>query len=513
MVGFIPDYAAGILCRTGPGGYQVQTESGGVFSISHWFDGFSQVHRFQIIASDPKEPSSSPRVLYNSRRIVDRLVEDIRVSGRLDGFTFGQKRDVCEGFFRKAISVFRTSETQGNDNVGVTISINHPGLIEPEERRIGGIRALFTTTDASIYAQLDHDTLEPIGTVHQVHLHPDASGRLSAAHACIDPETGDVYNYNLSFGAGGSVYRIFRCSGSTGNTDIIATITDAPGTYIHSFSITQNYVILTSWSGHYAWGGMKILWEKNILDAIQDFDASVPARWYVIDRNGGNGVVATYESDTFFCFHTVNSWEEPSPDASSKTDVVIDLCAYENLDVIKRFYYDNIKSTSPNALEWTLDKRPSTRANFKRFRLTNVPGVSSNQTRTAHLDFTTPKEKSGDLPTINPRFKMKPSRYIYAMTDRGYSTLFDGLVKYDTETHEAHYWFVQGHSPGEAIFVPKPDGTDEDDGVVLSVVLNGIQSNSYLLVLDAKTMEEMGRAEMSCVVGFGFHGTHCGIIT
>jgi len=48
----------------------------------------------------------------------------------------------------------------------------------------------------------------------------------------------------------------------------------------------------------------------------------------------------------------------------------------------------------------------------------------------------------------------------------------------------------------------------EDDGVLLSVVLDGPAGKSYLLVLDAQTMTEVGRAQLDGVVGFGFHGTH-----
>ena len=67
---------------------------------------------------------------------------------------------------------------------------------------------------------------------------------------------------------------------------------------------------------------------------------------------------------------------------------------------------------------------------------------------------------------------------------------------------------MHAQSPGEPIFLADPDGVDEDDGVCLSVVLDGTKGKSHLLVLDAKTFEEVGRAEMEVVVPFGFHGTH-----
>lgn len=77
-----------------------------------------------------------------------------------------------------------------------------------------------------------------------------------------------------------------------------------------------------------------------------------------------------------------------------------------------------------------------------------------------------------------------------------------------SSTHRPTYWSVQGHSAGEPIFVPNPEGTAEDDGVLLSVVLDGHSEKSYLLVLDAKSMKEVGRASMKCVVSFGFHGIY-----
>lgn len=53
-----------------------------------------------------------------------------------------------------------------------------------------------------------------------------------------------------------------------------------------------------------------------------------------------------------------------------------------------------------------------------------------------------------------------------------------------------------------------PAGRAEDDGVLLSVVLDGDRGKSYLLCLDARDMTEVGRAEVDGVVGFGFHGEH-----
>jgi carotenoid cleavage dioxygenase-like enzyme len=58
--------------------------------------------------------------------------------------------------------------------------------------------------------------------------------------------------------------------------------------------------------------------------------------------------------------------------------------------------------------------------------------------------------------------------------------------------------------------VAAPDAREEDDGVVLSVVLDAIAQRSYLLVLDAGSFEELARAEAPQRIPFGFHGQFFG---
>ena len=75
-------------------------------------------------------------------------------------------------------------------------------------------------------------------------------------------------------------------------------------------------------------------------------------------------------------------------------------------------------------------------------------------------------------------------------------------------------WRRQGHFPGEPQFVPVPSttpGAAEDDGVVLSAVLDGERESNYLLVLNATTMTTIARLysapTANHTMGFGIHGT------
>ena len=58
------------------------------------------------------------------------------------------------------------------------------------------------------------------------------------------------------------------------------------------------------------------------------------------------------------------------------------------------------------------------------------------------------------------------------------------------------------------MFIEAPDATAEDDGVVLSVILDHIHMNSFLLILDGKSFEEIGRARAPHLIPSGFHGQY-----
>ncbi|KAF1844264.1 beta,beta-carotene 9',10'-dioxygenase [Cucurbitaria berberidis CBS 394.84] len=512
--GNIPTYAAGVLYRTGPLGYKAKTDDGKIWAAKHWFDGFSCVHRFQV---DFLKEDGPAKVQYRSRRIVDEYLEVVRKTGKLDSVTFASKRDPCESFFKKVMSIFYASQATRNarnaHNVGVTLSINMPGggyVKNPEKPSINGhtnhIETLHAKTDAFLLNKIDPETLEPQGIATQTVLHPELKGPMSAAHAKSDPETGDIFNFNLDLGYK-STYRVFRTSASTGKTEILARFNGKPA-YIHSLFLTENYVVLCVWNSHITWSGISLLYKKNIVDSIAPFDPKSKAMWYVVDRTHGKGLVATYESDPFFCFHSVNAWEEPDETDPKKTDIITELSMFENTDVIHRFYYDNLVSSIANP-EYMGKKRTSCLPMQTQFRLPRVNvSVSTGNPRPAEIVFQADKMISMELPTINPSYLTHRHRYSYGCADRLKSSFMDGIVKFDNLTQKSIFWEVEGHTPGEPIFVADPEGKAEDDGVLLTVVLDGYVERSYLLALDASSLKEVGRAEMAGPMAFGFHGAY-----
>ena len=519
ITGSIPSYAAGTLYRNGPGARELQDETGETrYSVSHWFDGLAQLHKFDLIPGADGIAS----VQYTSRFGQDVLMQQLVQTGHYTGFTFGQKRDPCMSLFRKVMCLFTpvpalTAETE---NVAVTITANASGFpVSSLGHKADPKRVLIARTDNSTLKALDAETLEPVGIADQADLHPLLKGPLSASHAKSDPITGDVFNYNLDLGRL-ATYRVFKTSAETGETEILATISgdDIAPAYMHSFFLSENFVILAVWSAHLEAGGLRVLWEKNVLDAIAPFDETKKVHWFVVDRRHGRGLVGHFHSPAAFCFHTINAYETPSAPDSTAVDIVCDLIQYDNLDLLKHFYYEHLRSSSPQARAWS-----QFRGCFTSYRL---PGISTKgtsaiashalpQARLAVLNTAESSRMVGDMPTINPRVACKPYRYFWNSTiQREDSSFFDGLAKIDRINGTSNVWKNPfGHTPGEAIFIPRPGGTEEDDGVLLTVVLDAVNGTSYLLCLDAATMEEMGRADCHGPLPFMFHGQHVSSIS
>lgn len=489
----------------------VENTSRGTYLVSHWFDGFAHTHKFDIIA--PSVQGGMTTVTYSSRRQSDELVESIKKKGWRAGVTFAQRSDPCVGIFAKAMSVFAPAS---QININVAVHRNLSGLASKAPAGSGhrtGSNNIFLTTDQDILQDIHPDTLEPLGSARQSYLHPELKGLLSCAHAQRDRETGDMFNFNLQMGQS-TTYRVFRVNASTGTTDILATILE-PGihpAYIHSFFLTENFVILCIPSTHFGWSGAKIPWHRNVLDAIKPFDKSYLCKWLVIDRRHAKGVIARFSTPAGFFFHSVNAFEENvwDEDSVKQTDIYLDYINFGTSDIIKSFYYDIILDRQDSARKhWIRAEHEDLNPRFvrQRFRIPLHKQVSKDAVAEEILSI--PNPHAGELPSINPAFAYKPYRYFYSICNRGLSTIADSLVKTDLVTRNALIWCgPQGHSPGEPIFVARPDATEEDDGIILSVVLDGSAQKSYMLCLDAQTMTEVGRAEADFPIAIGLHGTH-----
>jgi torulene dioxygenase len=190
--------------------------------------------------------------------------------------------------------------------------------------------------------------------------------------------------------------------------------------------------------------------------------------------------------------------------------LILDISVYPNHSLLWALTLPNLRQPGKS----NRGKLDITEA--RRYRLRNVSTSSPDTFQQAELVFSTPLSKNIELPTVHPNMCHTRYRYAYGVSKGDpESCISDRLIKLDMDDPRiasedladgAAVWGEAYCIPGEPIFVPDPNGTEEDDGVVLSVVLDGKMGKSMLIVLNAKNMEEFGRAVMNHPFPFGFHG-------
>jgi torulene dioxygenase len=201
--GTLPSWLSGVLYRAGPGTYTIPLSPEAAkktgkeaYQVEHWFDGFTQIHRFEI--------TTDGKVVYRSRNTAEGAVALIKAEGD-PVIAFGQT-DPCVSLFGKFFSFFSTMKKATSRrvgdmpanarNVGVTVSPDFPIPQPPTGKIAGQPSTLVIKTDQNALQQIDPITLEPIKLYGYENLNPDvAQGPMSAAHGQIDFKTGERMNF------------------------------------------------------------------------------------------------------------------------------------------------------------------------------------------------------------------------------------------------------------------------------------------------------------------------------
>ena len=195
-------------------------------------------------------------------------------------------------------------------------------------------------------------------------------------------------------------------------------------------------------------------------------------------------MAATFDLDPAFVFHHINAFEDGD-------DVVLDVCSHRDDSAVQDLYLKKIR-------------RGNRVSQARVRRLTLKPGSGKVASRTISAG-------NFELPRIDyDRFSQRAYRYAYGVGTRhpGTGGFINEIAKVDVKKGERISWHQREQFPGEPVFVAAPGARGEDDGVVLSVVLDGNRGSSYLLVLDARDLSTVATAAVPHHIPFGFHGLH-----
>ncbi|KAI7886393.1 retinal pigment epithelial membrane protein-domain-containing protein [Mucor mucedo] len=551
--GELPDWLTGEHFTVGPGTFSIKysrkveidgllQNSTAVYSFGHWFDALPLVNRFDL-------NGSRNSITYRNKLTSKRLIEKIR-----DHHGYAPPHPA--GLFMSNTNQTVLSKILNNSSkpnkkpdaepCGARILTSIPGL----EGR------LLTQNYANHIQELDPFDLKPTRLLTWSDINPLFKGTSSCPNGQYDSRTGEYINFTLEVGYQSVKYNFFSISDKNPKGSIIASIT-APMAYVNTFSITPKYIIFVICPILANAGGVKFNWNESIMDSFS-FRATEPTLFYVISREKGD-VIATYRSDPCFVFNHINAFEMDGSDT-----VYIDMICYPDDTIARQLtteFLRNPNNMKPSRLMASEVRRyqlaniqeenlcyltnnslipsknsVSTRISsvFGYFKK-NTPAVSDsleygdNGNYVAHANkwyswmpvasFDKRAQPSIELPQINPKFKMYKHTIMYGLGFSASSSLKDGaiwdsIVKIDEDKkHVVASWHQDFCYPSEALFVPRPsigpeDEVGEDEGVLISIVMNSQKATSFILILDAGSLKVLATADLERLVPLSFaHGS------
>jgi len=414
----------------------------GAEGYRHWFDGLAMIHRFGI---------ADGTVSYANRFLrTPNFTADMEAN-RIACPEFGT--DPQLSLAGRVRSIMQPTQN-ANANVNIVPFA-------------GDFLAL---TETPYPVAFDGTTLETKGVLPY---DDDVAGQTLTAHTIYDAARRATFNIVTEFGARSS-YKFVRIDDGTLRRTVIATINVDKPAYLHAFSATDSSLILAE----YPLVVQPLALAFRVKPFIDNYhwEPGRATRFHVVRKDGG-ARAGTFTAEAMFAFHHINAYDEADA-------IVVDIAAYDDSRIVNDLFLDHLRQANGGI----------SRGSFRRYRL--VPGRSEAQVETLAVETT-------ELPRVATNRIGKPYRYAYGVD--GPTGTFDTLVKVDTQTRDVTTW-AGGAYVGEPVFVARPGGHDEDDGVVLCVALDAATQHSSLLVLDARTLQELARAEVPQHIPYGFHG-------
>ncbi|XP_014376799.1 beta,beta-carotene 9',10'-oxygenase isoform X1 [Alligator sinensis] len=497
--GHIPEWINGSLLRNGPGKFEF-----GEDKYNHWFDGMALMHQFRVAEGS---------VTYRSKFLQSDSYRVNSQHNRIVVSEFGTLAmpDPCKSIFGRFMARFELPESTDNCSVNYVMYKGD----------------YYVSTETNFMHRVDPETLE---TKEKVDWSRFVAVNGATAHPHYEPD-GTTYNMGNSYGQHGSKYNIIRvpaqrlaCGDTLQGAEVLCSIAPAERrkpSYYHSFGMSENYVIFIEQP-------LKMdLWHiitaklrrKPISEGLR-WEPHCNTRFHVVNKHTGQLLAGQFYSKPILTFHQINAFEDQGC-------VVLDICCQDNGDSLAIYQLQNLRKAG-EGLDQVYNAVP--KAFPRRFVLpltvsSDTP-VGQNLSPLSYTSASTVKEADGkvwcthedlhpegleeagglEFPHINyAQCNGRKYRFFYGC---GFRHLVGAsLIKIDTETKEMKVWQEEGFYPSEPVFVPVPGATAEDSGVILSVVLSPLQNQSnFLLVLDAETFSELGRAEVPVPMSYGFHG-------
>lgn len=294
--GRFPSWLSGTLVRNGPAKFEV-----GEQPFRHWFDGLSMLRRFTF---------HHGLVSYSNKFLESRDYREAMSQGKITVGTFAT--DPCRSIFQRIFSLF---SNQLSENANVNIG-------QIADRYIA-------MTETPLPIEFDPHTLETLGVLGYG---DEMEGNITTAHPHIDHERGLAINYIIQFSRT-SKYILYRIAKDNLQRESIATIPVQKRAYIHSFGITDSYIILVEFP--LVVNPLRLLLSGKPFIENYRWEPERGALFHLIGKESGS--IRSYSSEAFFALHHVNAFEQDG-------DVFLDIAAYPDKRIIDAFYLERLRA-------------------------------------------------------------------------------------------------------------------------------------------------------------------------
>ncbi|KAK3438319.1 hypothetical protein EUGRSUZ_C02932 [Eucalyptus grandis] len=459
--GETPDWLNGSYLRNGPGLWHV-----GDHNFGHLFDGYAMVVKLQF---------ENGRIIAGHRQIESEAYKAAMKHNKLIYREFSEvpKADNFPSYIGELAGLFSGASLTDNANTGVF--------------KLGDGRVICLTETQKGSIIIDPTTLETLGKFEYT---DSVGGQLQSAHPIVtDTEFLTVLPDLIN-----SRYLVVRMERGSNERKVIGRVEcqggPKPG-WVHSFAITEHYIVVPEMPLRYS--------VKNILKAelgpLYAFEWLPESKGFVHVMCKASGkIVASVEVPLYMTFHFINAYEETDEDGRVVA-VIADCCEhYGDTTILEKLRLQNLRSFAGQ------DVLPDAR--IGRFTIP-LDGSPYGKLETA-LD---PNEhgRGIDICNINPAFLGKRYRFAYACGAQRPCNFPNALTKVDLVEKKAKNWHEDGVVPSDPFFIARPGATEEDDGVVISMISEK-NGGGYALLLDGSTFEEIARAKFPYGLPYGFHG-------
>ena len=298
-----------------------------------------------------------------------------------------------------------------------------------------------------------------------------------SAHPKVDPRTGEMVFMDYSIVR--PPYLRYGVVSATGELLQYVPIEVPIPHILHDIAITENYTLLLDLP--LGWDPQRLKEGKRRIG----FDRDSPMRIGVIPRHGDNASVRWFEAKGCYVYHTINAYE-------AGDEIVLVGCRVadpipKQQDTKGRVARLDFIELVPSLYEWRM----------------NLKTGAVHETQLDDLVTEFPRVHDGRQGqklrySYNPRVAARPD------------LMFDALVKYDLTDNSNQQWeFDAGWYGSEAVFVPRPNAVDEDDGYLVTCLSNAATQESQCVVLNAQDVAKgpIARVKLPHRIPIGFHTT------